>query len=119
MSFNSVLVRILQSVLGVLFGGSVTDSVVVIATTLLVTIFGVLVLMWGSQEALMVKDEEDEFEVAVASVVFFGQNFIFLYCRVILWVEINHPTNKCCWITLISLIGVCHFQKKKKRSLPY
>ncbi|PQQ07753.1 hypothetical protein Pyn_30586 [Prunus yedoensis var. nudiflora] len=77
MSSNSDLVRMLESALGVSFGGSVTDSMVVIATTSVALILGVLVLVWRrssdrSREVkqlavpkpLVVKDEEDEFEVA-------------------------------------------------------
>ena len=77
MSSNSDLVRMLESALGVSFGGSVTDSMVVIATTSVALILGVLVLVWRRSsdrtrevkqlavpKPLVVKDEEDEFEVA-------------------------------------------------------
>ncbi|XP_021832693.1 NADPH--cytochrome P450 reductase [Prunus avium] len=77
MSSNSDLVRMLESALGVSFGGSVTDSMVVIATTSVALILGVLVLVWrrssdrtrevkqlAGPKPLVVKDEEDEFEVA-------------------------------------------------------
>lgn len=77
MSSNSDLVRKLESVLGVSFGGSVTDSVVVIATTSIALVIGVLVLLWrrSSDRSREVKqlavpkpvtvvEEEDEFEVA-------------------------------------------------------
>jgi NADPH-ferrihemoprotein reductase len=66
----------LESVLGVSFGGSVTDSVVVIATTSIALVIGVLVLLWrrSSDRSREVKplavpkpvtvvEEEDEFEV--------------------------------------------------------
>ncbi|KAB2628769.1 NADPH--cytochrome P450 reductase [Pyrus ussuriensis x Pyrus communis] len=88
MSSNSDLVRALESVLGVSFGGSVTDTVVVIATTSIALIIGVLVLVWRrssdrSREVkqlvvpkpLEVKEEEDEFDVAAGKsrvTIFYG-----------------------------------------------
>ena len=46
MSSSSDLVRFVESVLGVSFGGSVTDSMIVIATTSLAVILGLLVFLW-------------------------------------------------------------------------
>lgn len=88
MSSNSDLVRKLESVLGVSFGGSVTDSVVLIATTSIALVIGVLVLLWrrSSDRSREVKqlavpkpvtvvEEEDEFEVAAGKTrvtIFYG-----------------------------------------------
>ncbi|GMN40150.1 hypothetical protein TIFTF001_009383 [Ficus carica] len=87
MSSNSELVRTLESLLGVSFGGSVTDSVIVIATTSVALILGVLVLVWRrsldrSRELKqvvvpkpLVKDEDDEVDVASGKTkvtVFYG-----------------------------------------------
>lgn len=87
MSSNSELVRTLESLLGVSFGGSVTDSVIVIVTTSIALILGVLVLVWRrsldrSRELKqvvvpkpLVKDEDDEVDVASGKTkvtVFYG-----------------------------------------------
>lgn len=77
MSSSSDLVRKLESALGVSFGESVTDTAVLIATTSIALIIGVLVVLWRRSsdrsrefkqlavpKAVVVKEEEDEFEVA-------------------------------------------------------
>lgn len=84
MSSNSELVRTLESLLGV----PVTDSVIVIATTAVALILGLLVLVWRrssdrSREVkpvvvpkpLLVKDEDNEVELASGKTkvtVFYG-----------------------------------------------
>ncbi|XP_062099293.1 NADPH--cytochrome P450 reductase isoform X1 [Humulus lupulus] len=87
MSSNSELVQRLESLLGVSFGGSVTDSMILIVTTSVAVIFGVLVLVWRkssdrSKEVkplvvpkLLVKDEDEELEVGSGKTkvfVFYG-----------------------------------------------
>ncbi|KAL6176786.1 hypothetical protein ACLB2K_053419 [Fragaria x ananassa] len=78
MSSSSDLVRKLESALGVSFGESVTDTAVLIATTSIALIIGVLVVLWRRSsdrsrefkqlavpKAVVVKEEEeDEFQVA-------------------------------------------------------
>ena len=46
MGSNSELVRTLESVLGISLGESVSDSILVIATTSFAVIIGILVLVW-------------------------------------------------------------------------
>ena len=46
MSSSSDLVSFVESVLGVSLGGSITDSMIVIATTSLAVILGFLVFLW-------------------------------------------------------------------------
>ena len=88
MSSNSELVRSLESLLGVSLGGSVTDSAIVIATTSLALILGVLVLLWRRSsdrsrepkpvvvpQPWAVKDDEDELELGSGKTkvtVFYG-----------------------------------------------
>ncbi|XP_059459498.1 NADPH--cytochrome P450 reductase [Corylus avellana] len=87
---DSELVRTLESALGISLGGSVSDSAVVIATTSLAVVIGLLVvLVWrrswdrnGSREVkpvvvpkLSVKDEDDEVEAESGKskvAIFFG-----------------------------------------------
>ncbi|KAM5575327.1 NADPH--cytochrome P450 reductase [Rosa sericea] len=78
MSSNSELVRKLESALGVSLGGPVTDTALVIATTSIALIIGVLVVLWRRSsdrksrevkqlavpKAVPLQEEEDEFEVA-------------------------------------------------------
>jgi NADPH-ferrihemoprotein reductase len=87
---DSELVRTLESALGISLGGSVSDSAVLIATTSLAVVIGLLVvLVWrrswdrnGSREVkpvvvpkLSVKDEDDEVEADSGKskvAIFFG-----------------------------------------------
>ncbi|KAK7282898.1 hypothetical protein RIF29_12009 [Crotalaria pallida] len=87
MSSNSDLVRAIESALGVSLGDSVTDSLVLIATTSVAVVIGLLVLLWKKSSdrskelkpvivpKSVVKDEEDDFEVSDGKTrvtVFFG-----------------------------------------------
>ncbi|MED6172381.1 multidrug-resistance type transporter aminotriazole resistance [Stylosanthes scabra] len=87
MSSNSDLVRIIESVLGVSLGDSVSDSVVLIATTSAALIIGLLIFFWKkssdrSKEVRpvivpkpLVKDEDDEVDVGSGKTkvtIFFG-----------------------------------------------
>ncbi|GLT60600.1 hypothetical protein SLA2020_333590 [Shorea laevis] len=56
MSSSSDLVRFVESVLGVSLGGSVSDSVIVIATTSLAVIVGLLVFVWRKSAANRSRD---------------------------------------------------------------
>lgn len=87
MTSNSDLVRTIESVLGVSLGDSVSDSLVLIATTSVAVIIGLLVFLWKkssdrSREVRpvivpksLVKDEDDDVDVASGKTkvtVFFG-----------------------------------------------
>lgn len=90
MSSSSDLVRLVESVLGVSLGDSVSDSVIVIATTSLAVIVGLLVLVWRKSAAgrsredkpipvpkpLSLKDDEGDEDFAASGkkkvTVFFG-----------------------------------------------
>ena len=89
MGSNSELVRTLESVLGISLGESVSDSILVIATTSFAVIIGILVLVWkrssdrssSSVKPVVVpkfsslKDEDDEAEVDSGKTkvsIFFG-----------------------------------------------
>ncbi|GKV33565.1 hypothetical protein SLEP1_g42057 [Rubroshorea leprosula] len=90
MSSSSDLVRFVESVLGVPLGDSVSDSVIVIATTSLAVIVGLLVLVWRKSAAgrsrkdkpipvpkpLSLKDDEGDEDFAASGkkkvTVFFG-----------------------------------------------
>ncbi|KAJ7965823.1 NADPH--cytochrome P450 reductase [Quillaja saponaria] len=88
MASNSDLVRILESVFGVSLGDSVSDSLVVIVTTSVAVIFGLLVFILRissdrSKEvkpvvvpkSLLVKEEDDEVDVGSGKTrvtIFFG-----------------------------------------------
>lgn len=90
MSSSSDLVGFVESVLGVSLEGSVTDSMIVIATTSLAVILGLLVFLWkksGSERSrdvkplvapkpVSLKDEEDDDAVIAAGktkvTIFYG-----------------------------------------------
>ncbi|PON49774.1 Flavodoxin-like [Parasponia andersonii] len=86
-SSNSELVQRLESLLGVSFGDSVTDSVILIVTTSVAVVFGVLVLVWKRSSdrgkevkpvvvpKLSLKDEDEEVELGSGKTkvsVFYG-----------------------------------------------
>lgn len=56
MSSSSDLVRIVESVLGVSLEGSVSDSVIVIVTTSLAVVVGLLVFVWRKSAANRSRD---------------------------------------------------------------
>lgn len=90
MSSSSDLVRFVESVLGVSLGASISDTVVVIATTSLAVIVGLLVFLWRKSAAdrsrdakplavpkpLNLKDDESDEDIAASGkkkvTVFFG-----------------------------------------------
>ncbi|EOY15459.1 P450 reductase 1 isoform 1 [Theobroma cacao] len=90
MSSSSDLVRFVESVLGVSLGGSVTDSMIVIATTSLAVILGLLVFLWKKSASershdikplvtpkpISLKDDEDDDAVIAAGktkvTIFYG-----------------------------------------------
>ncbi|KAJ7958912.1 NADPH--cytochrome P450 reductase [Quillaja saponaria] len=88
MTSNSDLVRILESVLGVSLGDSVSDSLVVIVTTSVAVILGLLVFVWRRSsgrskevkpvvvpQSLSVKEEDDEVDLGSGKTrvtIFFG-----------------------------------------------
>ncbi|KAF7817035.1 NADPH--cytochrome P450 reductase [Senna tora] len=88
MASNSDLVRILESVLGISLGDSVSDSLVVIVTTSVAVIIGLLVFVWKKSsdrskevkpilvpKSLSVKEDEDDIDVGSGKTkvtVFFG-----------------------------------------------
>lgn len=87
MSSNSDLVRTIESALGISLGDSVSDSLVLIATTSAAVIIGLLVFLWKissdrSKEVKpvivpksLVKDEDDDVDLSSGKTkvtVFFG-----------------------------------------------
>ncbi|KAI4307504.1 hypothetical protein L6164_030682 [Bauhinia variegata] len=88
MASNSDLVRTLESLLGISLGDSVSDSLILIATTSVAVILGLLVFVWKKSsdrgkevkpvlvpKSLSVKEEDDEIDVSLGKTkvtVFFG-----------------------------------------------